>query len=410
MKTMLAAFLFFTTVFIFSQEVFEVNPKGDKIEALSTDLALLWNNTMLDSTGSGIISTEYGARNPDSTLINAADDFFIMNDHIWTIDSVFATGFVSAGVPIPPLFGLVIYGDNGGSPGSIIYSDTLTNTYGLTANDVGLNPSGVWALPSGRYWVSVFGIYTTATTTSQGRWNWIMGYNSIDSISHLQDKTGIFGGFPWTKLTSLGLNRRSNYFAIYGTDAVIPVELTSFTASATANEIRLLWQTATEKNNKGFEVQRKSSSEFETIGFVEGKGTTTEVNNYQYVDTRINSEKYIYRLKQIDYDGSFEYSNEIEVDVNIPDRFSLEQNYPNPFNPETKINFGLTVESNVSLKIFNTLGEEVTTLLNSNLPAGMHSLDFNAAGLTSGVYIYQINAAGVDGTVFTSTKKMILNK
>ena len=193
-------------------------------------------------------------------------------------------------------------------------------------------------------------------------------------------------------------------------DWIIPVELTSFTANADYGVVELSWITATETNNQGFEVQRSSGGEFETIAFVEGHGTTTEVQAYSYIDRNVNLGSYSYRLKQVDFDGTYEYSNIIEVDVPAPAVFALDQNYPNPFNPSTKIAFRLAVDSKVSLKVFDVLGQEVATLVNTNMLAGGHSFDFDASSLNSGVYLYRIEAVGNDGTNFVDVKKMILTK
>ncbi|MGB5288395.1 MAG: T9SS type A sorting domain-containing protein, partial [Ignavibacteriaceae bacterium] len=143
---------------------------------------------------------------------------------------------------------------------------------------------------------------------------------------------------------------------------------------------------------------------------VPGFGTTTEQHSYSYMDANLSSGTYLYRLKQIDFDGTFEYSNEIEIEVYVPASFSLEQNYPNPFNPSTKITFSLAVDSKVSLKIFDVLGQEVASLINQDLSAGVHNFNFNAAGIYSGVYFYRIEATGVNGTEFVNVKKMILVK
>ncbi len=191
----------------------------------------------------------------------------------------------------------------------------------------------------------------------------------------------------------------------------IPVELVSFTAFSVGNNVNLSWSTASEINNKGFEVERKtSSSDWQAIGFVEGQGTTSELNHYSYTDAKVNNGTYNYRLKQIDHDGTFAYSPVVEVEVDVPVQFELVQNYPNPFNPSTTINFGLAVDSKVMLKIFNILGQEIATLVNADLRAGMHSVAFNAENMPSGVYMYRIEAVGADGSNFTSVKKMILNK
>jgi len=193
-------------------------------------------------------------------------------------------------------------------------------------------------------------------------------------------------------------------------DYIIPVELASFTASVNEKVVTLNWVTASEINNSGFQVERKSTGEYETIGFVPGFGTTTETKSYSFSDANLNVGTYSYRLKQIDFDGTSEYSDVVEVDVTVPDVFALEQNYPNPFNPSTQIDFSLAADSKVTLNVFSLLGEKVATIVNSNLAAGSHQVDFNAANLNSGVYFYRIEAIGIDGTNFTNVKKMILTK
>lgn len=188
---------------------------------------------------------------------------------------------------------------------------------------------------------------------------------------------------------------------------IVPVELISFNALIKDEGVLLEWTTATELNNRGFEIQRNQSSNWETIGFVEGQGTTTEISNYQffnYLSGFNYSVKLQYRLKQVDFGGTFSYSNIIEIDF-IPEVYSLSQNYPNPFNPSTSINFTLTKSTFVTLKIFNVLGNEITTLVDQNMPSGNHEIKFDANGLSSGVYLYTITAGD-----FVDTKKMLLMK
>ena len=193
--------------------------------------------------------------------------------------------------------------------------------------------------------------------------------------------------------------------------SIVPVELTSFTASASGRDVELKWQTATETNNSGFSVERKiANSEFSEVAFVPGHGTISEPQSYSFSDNGLNTGKYTYRLKQIDFDGTFSYSDQVEVDVVAPAEYSLDQNYPNPFNPSTRISFSLAVDSKVSLKIFDILGQEVASLVNQDLTAGVHNYDFNAAGINSGVYFYRIEATGQNGAKFVDSKKMILVK
>lgn len=194
---------------------------------------------------------------------------------------------------------------------------------------------------------------------------------------------------------------------------IVPVELNSFSANVNSNEVILKWSTSSELNNKGFEVERSiDKTDWIVTGFIEGNGTTTEINNYSFIDNLYenNSKKLFYRLKQIDYNGSFEYSQVIEVKVGIPSEYSLSQNYPNPFNPLTKISFSLKIDSKVTIKIYDILGKEMLTLINKNMTAGYYNLEFNALGYPSGVYFFRLIAEGINGEIFNSIKKMILVK
>jgi hypothetical protein len=203
------------------------------------------------------------------------------------------------------------------------------------------------------------------------------------------------------------------------TNALIPVELISFTASVTGTNVQLQWATATETNNQGFEIERKVISNQSTviskwnlIDFVKGKGTTTEQQFYSFTDQNLSAGKYQYRLKQIDFDGSFEYSNTVEADVNLPNEFSLSQNYPNPFNPTTEIKYTIpSVSPNevkgflVTLKVYDFLGNEVAILVNEEKSAGTYEVRFDGDALASGIYIYKLSAGN-----FIETKKMIFLK
>jgi hypothetical protein len=201
----------------------------------------------------------------------------------------------------------------------------------------------------------------------------------------------------------------SPYFIDVDNGTVTPVELSSFTASVNAEgNVLLYWTTATEINNQMFEIERRSKEgQFITIGYVEGYGTTTEPQEYSYVDNTVGTGIYYYRLKQIDFNGTYEYSDEIEVEVEVngPLTFVLKQNYPNPFNPTTKISYTIPERSNVSLKIFNLLGSEVVELVKGEVEAGSYIIEFNASALPSGIYFYRLKAGS-----FVETKKMVLMK
>ena len=199
----------------------------------------------------------------------------------------------------------------------------------------------------------------------------------------------------------------SVYLHITTTEDIIPVELNSFNYQIVNNVVELNWITSSELNNQGFEVQRNTEDgNWEALGFVEGRGTTTETSLYSFVDKDItNNMTYSYRLKQIDFDGTFEYSNIIEVNFETVTSYNLSQNFPNPFNPSTKITFTIPEAGNVKLTIHNIIGEIVSTLVNKKMEEGIHSIVFDASSLPSGIYIYQIEVND-----FISTKKMMLIK
>lgn len=189
-------------------------------------------------------------------------------------------------------------------------------------------------------------------------------------------------------------------------DLPVPVELVSFAATVQENSISLTWATATEINNSGFQVERKSiNSEWSSIGFVDGHGTTTETKVYSFIDRNLNPGSYSYRLKQIDYDGTFEYSHIVEVEILAPGDFHLRQNYPNPFNPTTSVQYVIGSQQFVTLKVYDILGNEVATLVNEYKSAGSYEVEFDASQLSSGIYIYRLTAGS-----FSATNKMTLLK
>lgn len=189
---------------------------------------------------------------------------------------------------------------------------------------------------------------------------------------------------------------------------VLPVELTSFTAKSSSNQVSLTWTTATEINNSGFEIQKSTDgSEFVSVGFIKGNGTTTEPKAYSFVDNHLNNVtgKLYYRLKQIDYNGAFNYSDIVEVVIDLPLEYSLNQNYPNPFNPSTKIKYSVPEQNLVSIVVYGVTGEEIATLVNEVKEAGNYEIEFNALQLSSGVYFYRMTSGD-----FTSVKKLSVLK
>ena len=189
-------------------------------------------------------------------------------------------------------------------------------------------------------------------------------------------------------------------------DVVVPVELTSFAANVKDQDVVLNWATASETNNRGFEVERRTENTgFVTVGFINGKGTTTESQSYIFTDKKMLPGSFIYRLKQIDFDGSSEYSQEVEVEITNPIEYILSQNYPNPFNPSTTISYSIPEDGNVTIKIYDILGNEVANLVDEFKQAGKYDINFDASKLSSGVYYYKMTSAG-----FSQSKKLMLMK
>lgn len=268
--------------------------------------------------------------------------------------------------------------------------------------------------PDGRLWFTNFG----STTTSIFGLCWFDGTNF-----------GIFpqqqtGGLPHAQITDtevktvqdgyeLWLSCASRGVAVLTvTGTIIPVEFVSFDINSNGSTVTLNWSTSTETNNSGFEIQRKqtdnhqsllSGSEWTRIDFLSGNATTTESHSYQFINNNLPNGEYIYRLKQIDFNGAYKYSNEVSVTIAVPMKFELSQNYPNPFNPSTNIKYTIPQYSAVIIKVFDILGNEIETLVNEEKPAGSHSVNFKSSQLSSGVYFYKIQAGS-----FIDTKKMIL--
>ncbi|GAB4286889.1 MAG: hypothetical protein Kow0098_02650 [Ignavibacteriaceae bacterium] len=278
---------------------------------------------------------------------------------------------------------------------------------------------------NGATWTAVEGIYTNPGTGSfqpngeplyDGVQNdWVK--EEIDLAPFISDQFKVR-----FRLRSDGFVTRDGWYvddiSVY-VYSIIPVELNSFTANYKQNSVLLNWTTASETNNSGFEVQRKYSSvgsqesEWETIKFIPGFGTTTEPRSYSYSDDLSAfagiSQTIYYRLKQIDYDGTFSYSEVVQVDIPVVTDYSLEQNYPNPFNPETKIVYSIPEEEYVSLKVYNILGSEVANLVNKKQQAGRYEVVFSSEpsgkNIGSGVYFYTLKAGS-----FTATRKMVVIK
>ncbi len=246
-------------------------------------------------------------------------------------------------------------------------------------------------------------------------------YFSIDNgLTWASDNSGLTN----TDIRSLAFDSLGNVLAgaykndgtggLWRSVAIVPVELTAFTALQKERTAVLRWNTATEINNYGFEVERRKVSEsmssgaieWSKVGFVNGAGTSNTEHTYSFADANVSSGTYVYRLKQIDNDGTYKYSGEAEVTIAVPKEFALNQNFPNPFNPSTTIAFDIPEQSQVTLKIYDLLGKEVATLVNNEVvAAGNHTKQWNASNIPSGVYFYKLIAGN-----YTATKKLVLMK
>ncbi|OGU37225.1 MAG: hypothetical protein A2068_11150, partial [Ignavibacteria bacterium GWB2_35_6b] len=261
-----------------------------------------------------------------------------------------------------------------------------------------------------------------ATLTLQADKNWTFTPSPLGSNTA---KTELVDGLNGTTvtlnfidITSISITQSSvNEGFVFDNlemDASLPVELTTFLSILTLNSVKLKWETATEVNNYGFDVERSAvsvqqsdkESVWEKIGFVEGHGNSNSPKKYVYEDKTFAAGKiYQYRLKQIDFDGAFEYSDELIVETTVPEKAELAQNYPNPFNPSTTIKFSMPEADFANLTVYNSIGEKVAVLINENLEAGFYTYLFDGSKLASGAYVYKLEAAGR-----VITKKMLLVK
>lgn len=303
--------------------------------------------------------------------------------------------FNSAGLSNPTL--LTPYNFDGvviGPPTTIYGALTVTQPLSgvVSINIVYTQFTDAFAATVGTDWIDVASVgFTTTNGSLTSNLNF---RSSTPSPSVVYSITG-----STTTLLAAG-----TWFTL---DNPLPVELSSFTASVKESVVDLKWQTKTEVNNYGFNIERRiNDGDWNTLGFVEGHGNSNSPKNYSFIDNDLfeGGSSFQYRLKQIDTDGKFEYSDAVEVEV-LPTQFELSQNYPNPFNPSTTIRFSLPKATQLKINIYNMLGELVGTLAEGAYEAGFHKVTFNASSLPSGAYIYRIESAD-----FVQVRKMILIK
>ena len=284
------------------------------------------------------------------------------------------------------------YSDNDG----VTWHDTELNTRGSFTRAELKNQNIGFAC--GNFSLSEGGYNNMIYQTTDGGITWQEIYNQYNSSSILRDISII---------NNQAFIVASHQIIRMTMDNPLPVELSSFSASVNNQNVTLKWSTASEINNSGFEIERSAhNSEWATIGSVQGYGTITSPKDYLYTDRELNTGDYKYRLKQIDYNGNYEYFDlQNEVVIGTPKQYNLSQNYPNPFNPVTKITYSIPSDGVVTLTVFDIAGKEITTLVNKYQTAGYYSVDFNASALSSGVYFYRFQTRD-----YKETKKMTLIK
>jgi hypothetical protein len=237
----------------------------------------------------------------------------------------------------------------------------------------------------------------------------------VSDSSPADDGSGASGNTLYVgwAYTGTGVNGSHAYLHLNGSIwlaniTALPIELTSFTSSVTGNNVNLKWNTATEVNSYIFEIEKKDAGQiagWEKIGTIKAAGNSSAPKNYSYSDNNILTGKFNYRLKMVDVDGSYHYSNVVNTDVGSPAKFELGNAYPNPWNPTTTIRYSVPVSSPVTIKVFDAIGREVSTLVDEVKPAGSYQITMNDKGLSSGMYFYRMTAGN-----FSETKKLILIK
>ena len=228
-----------------------------------------------------------------------------------------------------------------------------------------------------------------------------------------------FNVYLYTETGGLGTNTDIWPYGTLLLETLLPVELSSFVSNVSGRQVNLNWETKTEVNSNKYQIERAladtkdATTTWISIGNVQAAGNSNSPRKYSYVDKNLQAGKYQYRLKMIDNDGSFKFSDVVETNISLPKDFELSQNYPNPFNPSTKIDYQVPVDAKVILEVYNIAGQKVVELVNQDQPAGYYSVSFGTSSnkLASGVYIYRIAATEkASGKNFSSIKKMMLLK
>ena len=366
----------------------------------STDFGNSWNT----------IASNFGPSNapcdievfPDTSIILIGDNgtgIFKSTDYGLTWAQKYFTGGEIPTISVDFTNAGIAWATKWSGGGGLLKSTDYGETWVLQTNIPTYNMWGVNVQPSDGNIVIV-----NSYSTSPGSWRSVNGGASWTPINIPSSGYQVISVDSMTQFAA-----QSSGFYKLEAPWFVPVELASFSAQLVDEKIILNWTTASELNNQGFEIEHSFDNEnFDKIGFVPGFGTTTELKSYSFIISDVATGMIYYRLKQLDFDGTSTIYNSVEVDGPVPDSFVLNQNHPNPFNPSTTISFSLPVESNVNIKLFNMLGQEVAQITEKDFQSGNHNVEFNAANLSSGAYFYILEAKGINGSIFKSTKKMLL--
>lgn len=264
--------------------------------------------------------------------------------------------------------------------------------------------------------------YVDSVVGRNGRWGSLIPNNNSSGIQRVEVfslSTGNSSNFStdadgnWPGANTVNpTGGISSPLRLDSSSTPLPVEISQFSYAVLKNSVKLNWQTVWELNNSGFEVERsENNGAWIKIAFVKGNGSTNEISSYSYNDINLRTGKYNYRLKQVDYNGNFEYHALAEaVNIGKPASSEVYQNFPNPFNPVTNISFALSVDSFVKLVIYDAAGREVKKLIEGNLSAGYNTVSFDASGIASGVYFYKLESTGSAGEKFSRIMKMLVVK
>lgn len=288
---------------------------------------------------------------------------------------------------------------NSGDQGSAVTIDASGNVY-VTGSSSGSGTSND---------------YATIKYNSSGVQQWVARYNGPGNSNDAANSIAVDGsGNVYVTGYSTGSGTGLDYAAIKYHDGALPVEIVYFNSYVRSNNVVLSWGTSWELNNSGFEAERRvHNGNWQKIGFVQGYGTANEPKDYFFEDKKPGKGKYQYRLKQVDYNGGYEYhSLNKEIVIGNPAAFSVSRNYPNPSNPKSKIDFHIPVDGKVTIKVYDVTGREAAVLTDEFKPAYFYSVEFDGSNLSSGVYFYSIivRQAGSSAGEFKAVKKMILVK